>query len=55
MVTLPQAQEENEGNDESTYRYAVSQIVDDESNLVVNWILPLEKQHTNIHNRALLL
>lgn len=47
-MTLPQAQEENEGDDESTYRYAVSQIVDDESDLVVNWILPLEKQQTNI-------
>lgn len=40
---LPQAQEENEGDDERAYRDAVSQIVDDECDLVVHWILSLEK------------
>lgn len=47
-MDLPQAQEENEGDDESTYRYAVSQIVDDESDLVVDRVLPLEKRHTKV-------
>lgn len=42
-MNLPQAQEQNEGDDESAYRYAVSQIVDDERDLVVHGILPLEK------------
>lgn len=40
-MSLPQAQEEDEGDDEGAYRYAVSQVIDDESDLVVHWILSL--------------
>lgn len=48
-MNLPQAQEENEGDDESAYRYAVSQIIDDESDLVMHWILSLKKAEHKGH------
>ncbi len=38
---LPQAQKENEGDNESSNRYTVTKVVDDEGYLVVHGILPL--------------
>lgn len=55
-MNLPQAQEEDEGDDEGAYRYAVSQVIDDESDLVVHWILSLgRKKKRALLSRALLL
>lgn len=48
MKTLPQAQEENEGDDESSHGYTVTQVVDDERDLVVHWILSLEHQQVKV-------
>ncbi len=38
---LPQAQKENEGDNESSNRYTVTKVVDDEGYLVVHGVPPL--------------